>query len=408
VLLHNARDRNLRRAQGAFALAWLAEWASTVGIGIVAFRDGGALAVGLVGLRMLPPALLAPFAAAVADRVRRERILLAVSLGRAVAFAAVAALVAADRTVAVYVLVVVTSMLGVLYRPAHSALLPSLCRDAHDLAGANAARGLLDSVAVFAGPLVAAVLLGLGSLPGVFAAAACMSALSGVAVLGLRYEPTPREAEPPRARVLADARTGVLAVLREPALRVLFGLGAVQTFTRGALSVFVVVIAIDVLDAGEAAVGGLTAAVGAGAVVGSLGAFLLSGSRNLAAWFGVGVALWGLPLALTAAAPSLLVTALLLAALGIGNALVDISLFTLSARLVPDQVLTRVFTVLEAVVAVAVGLGALAAPLPLTCSTPAAPSSSSAPSRRCRSCCSGGPCAGSTSAWSSGTPGCGC
>jgi len=41
----------------------------------VAFRDGGAAAVGVVGLpRMLPAALLTPFASAVADRTRRERV----------------------------------------------------------------------------------------------------------------------------------------------------------------------------------------------------------------------------------------------------------------------------------------------------------------------------------------------
>ena len=364
VLGDNVRDPDLRRAQAAFALAWLAEWASTVGIGIVAFRDGGALAVGLVGLlRMLPAALLAPFVSAFADRVRRERVLVRVALARAVAFGLVAALVAQEAAAGVYVLVVVASVLGVIYRPVHSALLPSLCHDAQQLTGANATRGLLDSVAVFLGPLIAAALLGLGSLPGVFVAAAVLSAVSAACVLGVQYEATPREPDAAPQRVLAEARDGVTTVLGQPGLRLLFGLAAVQIALRGALSVFVVVLAIDVLDAGEAAVGGLTGAVGAGAVVGSLAAFLLSGSRHLAAWFGLGVALWGLPIALTGAAPSLLSTVLLLALVGVGNALVDIALFTLPPRLVADRLLARVFGVLEALGALAVALGALAAPL---------------------------------------------
>jgi hypothetical protein len=57
----NAVNGNLRRAQLSFFEAWTAEWAFTVALGIVAFRDGGATAVGLVGLlRMVPAAVVAP------------------------------------------------------------------------------------------------------------------------------------------------------------------------------------------------------------------------------------------------------------------------------------------------------------------------------------------------------------
>ena len=126
---------------------------------------------------------------------------------------------------------------------------------------------------------------------------------------------------------------------------------------------FVVVVAIDLLGTGESGAGLLTTAVGAGAVVGSLGAVLLLGSSRLAAWFGVGVALWGVPLALVAAWPSPVATLVLLAALGVGNALVDVGLFTLPARLAADEVLGRVFVVLEGIIALSVGLGSLVTPL---------------------------------------------
>ena len=57
-----------------------------------------------------------------------------------------------------------------------------------------------------------------------------------------------------------------------------------QTFTRGCLSVLVVVIAFDVIGTGEAGVGVLTAAVGAGAIAGSLGTLALIGGKHLAVW----------------------------------------------------------------------------------------------------------------------------
>jgi hypothetical protein len=97
---------------------------------------------------------------------------------------------------------------------------------------------------------------------------------------------------------VADAAEGIRAIVRNRDLALFVGLGIAQTFTRSALTVFTVVVALDLLGIGEPGVGTLTAAVGAGAVIGSLLASLLVGSRRLAQWFGIGVALWGLPIAL--------------------------------------------------------------------------------------------------------------
>src|SRR5687768_18509144 len=87
----NARNPDLRRAQLSFLGAWTAEWAFTVALGIVAYRDGGATALGLVGLlRMVPSAICAPLLSPLADRGRRERVLIVVSAVRGVATAAAA------------------------------------------------------------------------------------------------------------------------------------------------------------------------------------------------------------------------------------------------------------------------------------------------------------------------------
>jgi len=56
-----ARNPNLLRAQLAFGAAWTAEWAFMVALGVIAFRDGGATAVGVVAFaRMAPAFVLAP------------------------------------------------------------------------------------------------------------------------------------------------------------------------------------------------------------------------------------------------------------------------------------------------------------------------------------------------------------
>jgi MFS family permease len=361
----NAANSNLRRAQLSFLGAWTAEWAFTVALGIVAYRDGGATAVGLVGLlRMVPSAVIAPFAATLADRGRRERVLVLVSTIRGVATGVAGIVVALNGPVMiVYLLAVFSTIAATLYRPAHSALLPSLCRTGHELASANVVRGMLDSIATLVGPLLAAVLLKYTDVAVVFAVAAAASLAAAALLLRLRYDAPPRPAAPRGVHLVADAAEGIRAIVRNSDLALFIGLGIAQTFTRGALTVFTVVVALDLLRTGEPGVGTLTAAIGAGAVIGSVAASLLVGSRWLAQWFGIGVALWGLPIALIPLFPSQATALILLACVGIGNALVDVGLFTLMARLAPDAVLARVFGLLESLIALAVGLGALVASL---------------------------------------------
>jgi Cyclic nucleotide-binding domain/Major Facilitator Superfamily len=194
--------------------------------------------------------------------------------------------------------------------------------------------------------------------------AAAASLAAAVLLLRLRYDAPPRPAAPRgAAHLMAEVAEGVRAIVGNRDLALLTGLGMAQTFTRGALTVFTVVVALDLLRTGEPGVGTLTGAVGAGAVIGSLIASLLVGSRRLAQWFGVGVALWGVPIALIPLFPRQATALALLACVGIGNALVDVGLFTLMARLAPDEVLARVFGLFESLISLAVGLGALIASL---------------------------------------------
>jgi MFS family permease len=359
----NWRNPNLRRAQLSFLGAWTAEWAFTVALGIVAYRDGGAAAVGLVGLlRMVPSAILAPLLSPIADRGRRERVLILVSVVRGAATAAAAVVVAVSGPSAViYALAVLSTIAATLYRPAHSALLPSLCRTGHELASANMVRGLLDSAATLVGPLVAAVLLQFTGVDVVFWVAAGASFLAAALLVRLRYDAPPRPPAPSRPNLAKEAVEGVRVVVQNRDLTLILGLAAAQALTRGALTVFSVVVAIELLDTGEPGVGALMTAVGVGAVLGSLAASLLVGSGRLGAWFAVGVGLWGLPLTLVALVPQPSAALGLLAFIGVGNALIDLAGFTLIARMAPDEVLARVFGVLESLVAVFIGIGAVVA-----------------------------------------------
>jgi MFS family permease len=360
-----ARNPSLRHAQLAFGASWTAEWAFMVAIGVVAFRAGGAGAVGLVAfVRMAPSAVLAPLGTSLADRFPRDRVLVWSGLIRAAA-TALAALVLATGgpEVAVYALAVIATGAFTVFRPAHSALLPGLCRTPLELTSANVVRGFLDSLSTLVGPLAAALLLDLASAAAVFATAAGLSLLSGVLLLGLSYEAPPRGSSEPLRRIVHETLDGFRALGRYRDAGLLIRLALAQTLTRGFLNVFLVVVAIKLLRMGAPGVGVLTAAVGAGAVAGSLGASALVNGRRLAAVEGIGVALWGLPLILSGALPYEPVALVLMCVIGVGNALVDIGLFTLVPRLAPEELHARVFGALESLIALSVALGSLVTPL---------------------------------------------
>ena len=73
--------------------------------------------------------------------------------------------------------------------------------------------------------------------------------------------------------------------------------------------------------------------------------------------------LWGFPIALIGVFPQPPIALILLGLVGVGNTVVDVAALTLLQRTVPDEVLTRVFGVVQSVFVATLGLGAIAAPL---------------------------------------------
>jgi MFS family permease len=360
----SARNPSLLRAQLAFGGVWTAEWAFTVAMAVVAFRDGGAPAVGVVAFtRMVPSALLAPLATTLADRFPRDRFLIWSCLVRGIATGVAAiVLVRGGAHVAVYGLAIAATAAFATFRPAHSALLPALCRTPLELTSAVVVRGILDSLSMLIGPLGAALLIGLGGPAAVFAASAALTLGAAALLLGLPYEAPRRRPPQPLLRIAHETVEGFQALLRYRDAGLLVGLGFLQTLTRGFFTVLVVVAALELMEMGESGVGLLTAAVGAGAVAGSLGASVFVKGRRLAVLEGIGVVLWGVPLTLSGAFPHEPVVLGLMCVIGVGNALVDIGLHTLPARVVPEQVLARVFGAKESLTVLSVGVGAFIAP----------------------------------------------
>ncbi len=355
----------LRRAVLAFACAVTAEWAFAVALAVVAFRDGGATGVGLVALvRMVPAALGAPFATAFADRARRERVLAAVSVTRGVTIGCAAVVFAVDAPhLFIYALAVAATVAFTVFRPAHSSLLPSLCITTAELTSANAVRGLLESLATLVGPVIAGALLAWSDAAAVFAVAALLSFVAAVFLLRIRCDAPVRAGPVEHPELIREAVEGLRAVSGNSSLRLLFGLGVAQSYVRGALNVFTVVVAFELLDTGESGVAALSAAVGVGGVLGSLGVSLFVGNRHLGRLMIAALVLWGAPIGIIGARPKAAIAFTLIAVVGLANSIIDIPFFTLPVRLASDAVLARVFGVFESVITVALAAGSVLTPV---------------------------------------------
>jgi MFS family permease len=353
---------NLRRAELSFGAIWAGEWAVTVAVGVLAFNHGGAEAVGIVGMvRLLPPAFLAPVAAPALDRFPRDQVLFVVCLLRTFLLGGVALLVALNTDVILtYGLLTLAMLVHTVYRPAHTTLLPTLCTTASELTSANIARGFLDSTSALVGPLVAGGLIAEVGLAGVFSVCAAAALWAAWLTSRLDYEAPPHVVQAAPFRPVREVIEGLDIVRRNADLVVVTLDGAAQTFTRGCFSVFAVVVALRLLGLHDSGVGILTAGFGAGAIFGSLAASLLVDSARLGRWFAVSLIGWGLPFVALAATSSLVLALVLLGVVGIANALLDVSGYTLFQWLIPEEVMGRAFTTIESFWTLTMAAGSIA------------------------------------------------
>jgi MFS family permease len=357
------RNPNIRRIEGAWAASIIAHWAYGIALAVFAYREGGAAAVGLVGLvRFLPSAVASPFAAMLGDRYRRERVIVTAELTRATLLTLTFVVVATDGPVVlVFVLAGLVAVAYSAVRPAQAALLPSLARNPRELTAANVTSSTIESLGIFGGPAIGGVLLAATSPDVVFAAAAASFLLAAFLVSRVRVDMPPERAER-RGGAVQEFAAGFVTLAREPGLRVLVVLLASQTLVAGALNVLIVVSALRLLDLGEQGVGFLNSAIGIGGLVGALVSAALIG-RRLTTNFLIGILLWGVPIALIGAIPEPVPALLFLAVVGLGNTLVDVSAYTLLQRAVPDEVLARVFSAVQGLWVGTIGVGAIIAPL---------------------------------------------
>ena len=339
---------------------------------VIVYRETGDPAIlGLFSaVRLLPYILLSIPAGLVADRFDRRMVLLVGDLGRGACMVLMAWVVAVGGSVIwVMVLAIVAACGSTFFYPAIGAYIPSLVADERELGPANSAWATLDNLGFIIGPAIGGVLLMTGGVVAAF----LLNAISFVviAVVLWRLPPArPRaqaagsSSEPDDPEITHRAR-GVESRSLRRSIRPLTGVAILQAVSwvlEGAVTVLTVILAIDVLKAGEGTTGTLNAAIGVGGVAGAVIAGLLVLRRRLTVPILVGGLALALGFAALGVAPSLPLVFVAIAVNAAGHLVLDVLVATIIQRVLHESALGRGNGIIQTVGSIGEAAGALVVP----------------------------------------------
>jgi Na+/melibiose symporter-like transporter len=303
------------------------------------------LLVSLVAtLAFLPWLLFAIPAGALVDRIDRRRAMQLANLSRA-AILVLLAIAIATGVASIGVLYAAAFLLGVaetVYDNAARALLPSVVRR-DQLERGNAFLSTTESVCnLFLGAPLGALLFAMWAvLP--LGGSALLYVVAAALIVTVRGSFTPvRDAGAPRTGIHADIREGIGWLLRHRILRELLWTSALGAIGNAVANGIAVLFALEVLGVPEAGFGALLAAVGVGAVLGSIASPLLTRALGRTAAMGIAATVGGATLLVIGLWPTLVVT---LVAWPLGAAAIsafNVQIMSVRQVLIPDALFGRV------------------------------------------------------------------
>ena len=363
------RHRDFRQLLAAAAISQAGDWLYNVALLVFVFErtHSATWVAAATFFRLVPYLFGSPLGGVIADTFDRRKVLVGSDVIRAASMALLALVASVDGPVIIALLLAaLTTTAGTAYLPAFVATVPELVGE-DDLAAANGASSLVENLAVVAGPALGAALLALGTPALAFG----LNALSFVAgaLLALTLSPASLTAPPAAAGASDDAPDGARTGFFER-----FGVGARalnesrsgrvlslyligSNFVYGLQTVIFVLVATRV-NTGSEGVGTLYVALGAGGlIVAALISRLARGARLGAVMF-LGLTLCAVPVAALATTHDSTIAFLFIAVSGVGMVVVDVLGLTLLQRVMPQDVLGRVWGILDALLMAAIILGA--------------------------------------------------
>ena len=280
-----------------------------------------------------------------------------------VAMAAVAVAVALDApSWLVFALVPFVNLAITVPRPAQAALLPSVVHTSEELTAANAGQSSLESASLIGAPLLVAVLISAGGLSLALAGMTLTALIAAVAAAPISG-PLPFAADEGRDGDGGTAMRALRLVAADPPTRLLVLTLGSQFMLLGALDLLCVVLAVEALGIGESGAGYLNAAIGVGGVAALAVTARLVGARASRRRCWRGHSRRTIPLVLLAVHTTTASAVILLAIVGLGRCVFDVSGRTLLQRTAAPAALAGVFALLESMLNVGLAAGSLLVPL---------------------------------------------
>jgi len=356
----------LRREAGALGLYRMAEFGPWVAMLVYAYSEGGATATGVVSLALLiPTAIAAPFAGPLIDRFGASRVLLGTYVAQAAAMGATAvSLLSGAPPIVSYALGALAAMALVMTHPSHAVVSPGIARTTEQLVALNAVTGWILSIGLVLAPASAGLILAVSTPGAVYAAGAACAFLAALLVVPLRdlVPPLARDEESPVVGAFRQLDEGARALVKASAPREVVVVLAATYLMVGAFDVLVVVLAVGSLGIGDSGAGYLTAAHGAGAVLGAVTSLALVGRARIVPVM-LGAAVVGAAAFIVLGFAITVGVAFAVAAVtGVSRSLLEVSGQTLLQR-VTSEILARVFAFKEGLAMAAWGIGSVSVPI---------------------------------------------
>jgi CRP-like cAMP-binding protein len=359
----------LARVGMAWFLANLAEWAFITALSIHEYRLHGALALGLVGARFVPGAVLGPLLLGALIRRHPPLVLQFLALARCLTVGLAGIAVATHAPLWVLLAVVwVDAVIAAPYRPVQAAILPALAGTPRELSAAAGSVPPSKALAQAAGALVGSLLLSISNSETTVGVAVILffltSALIAPVGVGITVMAAGAQAAAgatgDRLRRRGAVREGFAEVARRA--RPLVVLGGARSLTRGLWISLTVVASLRLLHLGSAGVGVLMAAAGLGALLSVPLSLRLAGRPRLAGPGDLSFVFAGLPIVLVGVLREPVSAIVLVTIWGLAFALADSISNALIHRAVAAQKLAPAVAALESSKLLLEGLGSLLAP----------------------------------------------
>jgi MFS family permease len=340
----------------AYTLNELAWSVGTLALSILVYqRTGSALgSTGFFLLSQVVPGFLAPLLVPRLEGLAPRRLLPALYWLEAVLFGVLAWLTSRFDLVPVLVLVLVDGIVALTARSLTSAVRADILKPRGLLHEGNALTNSVFSVCFMVGPLIGGGVVALGGTVAALLANCGLFAAMGVS---LAFAPLPGAARH-QLSSKGRLRAALAHVRSDPPLRNLLSLQGIGVVFFTIATPVEVVYAEHTLHVGAGGYGGIVAAWGAGAVLGSviyarwsradIRVLLTGGSIAIAVGLGV-----------LAAAPNLVVALIGAAMAGVANGLMSTAFMTETQDRTPRDWMTLVTTMMQSIRQISPGLGIL-------------------------------------------------